>query len=182
MTYELNTGVLPIVNVGSYWGRQWLDDFNLESISELDDEIISLSVPIIERTLRNVLPSAAVTATGIYRPKFYNYSDDELEFTVSVDDNEYKALVDDIIANSSDEFNRFLRENYSSRSGFISSMAYDLDEFFDQEDWRQFCQVVMFNISKSEIQENNAEFDEELFYYVAENYDEYDYEDEDTEF
>ena len=49
-----------------------------------------------------------------------------------------KSLKDD------EEFKNFLKENYSSYSGFISSMADNLDEFYQQDGWKQFVQVVMF--------------------------------------
>lgn len=161
---ELNTGVLPIVDVDQYsrqeyiWGQEELmNDVNgdgseiLEPGDEgyfeittdmLDEATMRIAPHVIENYIDVVLPGSKVEATKMYHPRQYNYGGDELEFKVSFVPDNYKQLEKEVTSNP--EFKNFLKENYSSHSGFISSMADNLDEFYQQDGWKQFVQVVMF--------------------------------------
>lgn len=92
-----------------------------------------------------------------------------MDFTVTCKRDEYEELKSKALADS--RFAEFLKK-YLSRSGFTSEMAADLDEFELQQDWRSFCQVIMFTLETrlgadfSEINSNDFRYDmlEEIGY------------------
>lgn len=61
------------------------------------------------------------------RPKYYNYSDDVIEFDMTIDTDwiasQFGKLRDD------PEFKKFIKDNYSSYDGFISFMPNNIEEY-----------------------------------------------------
>jgi len=164
-TFEINTEVLPVLDVGTY-GREdyiWSDYINQDvpeeeqpTMEDLDKVVIQFGVPIVENYIKKVFPSAKVSNPSVYHPKYYNYSTDELDFTVSVSPSEFKDVLERTV--KEEGFKDFLKDKYSSHSGFISSMADDLDEFYQEEVWRRFCQVVMYQLRNEDFDSTTDEF------------------------
>lgn len=175
---ELNTGVLPVVNVDMYSLSDNLYEYDIDQ-KELDDIVLEIAPKYIEDTLSEILPNVSVIAKSVYHPKQYNYSGDELEFDLVVDNAGYETLRDITVNNP--EFKQFLKDNYSSKSGFVSFMADDLDDFKTQEEWKQMVQVIMFNIPKDKIELNNDQYITEFMDNVYMNYAPIDDEDDLTE-
>lgn len=171
MKFELNTNVLPVVSTDLYSLSDMLYDFEFESISEIDDGVIEVATPIIQDTLSDILPSAIVTPIKVWHPKAYNFATDEFEFSVSVDDAEYEDLKSRTLSEADVAFYNFLRKNYKSYDGFISYMASDAYEFEEQDEWRKFCQIVMFYVSQKQIDHNNENFVMDLWEYMSDNFD-----------
>lgn len=164
---ELNTGILPVVNVDMYSLSDNLYEYDIDQ-KELDDIVLEIAPKYIEDTLSEILPNVSVIAKSVYHPKQYNYSGDELEFDLVVDSNAYEELKEKTLNNP--EFKQFLKDNYSSRSGFVSFMADDLDDFETQEEWKQMVQVIMFNIPEDRIELNNDQYITEFMDNVSMNY------------
>ena len=164
---ELNTGILPVVNVDMYSLSDNLYEYDIDQ-KELDDIVLEIAPKYIEDTLSEILPNVSVIAKSVYHPKQYNYSGDELEFDLVVDSNAYEELKEKTLNNP--EFKQFLKDNYSSRSGFVSFMADDLDDFETQEEWKQMVQVIMFNIPKDKIELNNDQYITEFMDNIYMNY------------
>ena len=177
-TEELNTGILPVVNVDMYSLSDNLYEYDIDR-KELDDIVLEIAPKYIEDTLSEILPNVSVIAKSVYHPKQYNYSGDELEFDLVVDSNAYEQLKEKTLNNP--EFKQFLKDNYSSRSGFVSFMADDLDDFKTQEEWKQMVQVIMFNIPKDKIELNNDQYISEFMDNIYMNYAPIDDEDDLTE-
>lgn len=175
---ELNTGILPVVNVDMYSLSDNLYEYDIDQ-KELDDIVLEIAPKYIEDTLSEILPNVSVIAKSVYHPKQYNYSGDELEFDLVIDSNAYEELKEKTLNNP--EFKQFLKDNYSSRSGFVSFMADDLDDFKTQEEWKQMVQVIMFNIPKDKIELNNDQYITEFMDNVYMNYAPIDDEDDLTE-
>lgn len=175
---DLNTGILPVVNVDMYSLSDSLYEYDIDQ-KELDDIVLEIAPKYIEDTLNEILPNVSVIAKSIYHPKQYNYLGDELEFDLVVDSNAYEELKEKTLNNP--EFKQFLKDNYSSRSGFVSFMADDLDDFKTQEEWKQMVQVIMFNIPKDKIELNNDQYITEFMDNVYMNYAPIDDEDDLTE-
>ena len=171
---NLNTGVLPIVDVDLYSKEEILPD-NVESYKDLDNIIKDIAPQYIEEAIKTVLPSAKVTPTAIYHPREYNFSGDELEFDLTVDSNEYNALKQDDLVNS--EFEQYLKDNYSSGSGFISSMANNLNSFNSQSNWQQVVQVIMFALRDYDFDSLNDRYLEDFIDSIHEEFG-YDFNDE----
>ena len=164
---DLNTGILPVVNVDMYSLSDNLYEYDIDQ-KELDDIVLEIAPKYIEDTISEILPNVSVVAKSVYHPKQYNYSGDELEFDLVVDSNAYEELKEKTLNNP--EFKQFLKDNYSSKSGFVSFMADDLDDFKTQEEWKQMVQVIMFNIPKDKIELNNDQYITEFMDNVYMNY------------
>lgn len=167
---ELNTGVLPVLDVGTYgrfdnfWDSEELDDEATDwdaVYKDIDEDIKTYGPSIVEEYIKQVLPSAKVKATGVYHPREYNFANDELEFTVSFNPEEYKKREE--MAKKDPDFKNFLKENYKSYDGFFSYLADDIDDFEDQEGWKKFVQVVMFYLKDEDFEETNTRFWDDIY-------------------
>lgn len=172
---ELNTGVLPVLDTDTYSRQDWIwdpdryedEDGNLPedddygpTYEDLDRCMVAYGAPIVEEYLKKVLPSAKVEGTKMYHPSQYNFSSDELEFKVSFDPKEYYALEDKAVKDPA--FKDYLRERYKSYDGFVSYLADNLDEFYQQDGWKRFVQVVMFYLRDEDFEETNDRYWEDI--------------------
>ena len=165
---ELNTGVLPVLDVGTYGREDYIFNWDDEEVpedaeadwEELDRNIIAYGTPIVEEYLKQVLPSAKVEGTKVYHPQYYNFSTDELEFKVSFDVNEYNKLEDKAVKDPA--FKEYLKDRYKSYDGFISYLADNLDEFYQQDGWKRFVQVVMFYLRNEDFESTTDRFWEDI--------------------
>lgn len=199
ISVDLSTNALPIISVGMYgvtdeWVN-WLDEslnydfyysddkpidygyINFEdaydNYDEWDRVIADLATPYIEESIQDVLPSAKIKPTGVYHPRYYNFENDTLNFTLTCSADEFNRLRAETVADP--DFPRFLKDHYRSYDGFISFMADNLREFEEQELWKQVAQVVAFNLGDSLIFNYNTDlqrnYEEDLYGYFEENWD-----------
>lgn len=164
---DLNTGVLPVVDVDMYSMSDMINDYDV-SQEELDEIVMDNAPEFVQDTVSDVLPGATIKATSVYHPQQYNFGGDELEFTLTCDRGSFETLKEQTVQNSS--FASFLKKNYSSRSGFISSMADNIDDFNTQDEWKQVVQVIMFNVPENVIQYNNENFVDKFIDTLGANY------------
>lgn len=177
LSVDLNTGVLPIVDVDMYSMGDMINDFDVTQ-KELDDIVMETAPEYIEDTLSEILSGVSVIAKSVYHPSEYNFSGDELEFTLNCDKGSYESLKERTLQNES--FSKFLKDNYSSHSGFISSMADNLDDFETQEEWKQVVQVIMFNVPQKTLEYNKDAYNDKFMDILSSNYpmiDDEDYDD-----
>ena len=170
---ELNTGVLPIINVDIYGfdSSGGFDNYitDNETMKKCDEIIMNIAPEMIEETIKEVLPSAKLTPTKIYHPREYNFSGDELEFNLEVSDDEFNKLKEEAIAN--EEFGKFLKDNYSSHSGFISKLPDNVDDFKEEIEWKQLVQVIMFALRNSNLDELQRDYDDKFMEKVGEEFE-----------
>lgn len=167
LSVDLNTGVLPVVDVDMYSMSDMINDYDV-SQEELDEIVMDNAPEFVQDTVSDVLPGATIKATSVYHPQQYNFGGDELEFTLTCDRGSFETLKEQTVQNSS--FASFLKKNYSSRSGFISSMADNIDDFNTQDEWKQVVQVIMFNVPENVIQYNNENFVDKFIDTLGTNY------------
>lgn len=169
VSFELNTDVLPVLDTGTYgredyiWSSYDMDEVPEEeqpTYDDLDKLIVQYGIPVVTDYIKKVFPSARVSGGKVWHPKYYNYDTDQLDFTVSVSPEEFKEVVERTVEDTA--FKDFLKDKYSSRSGFISSMADNLDEFYQEDLWRRFCQVVMFNLRDEDFKSTTEKFWEDV--------------------
>ena len=85
-------------------------------------------------------------------PRYYNYSDDVIEFDATVDSAWLVGKFNELRRDP--EFKKFLSRNFSSRDGFISFMPDDVSEFEEimsptnKDYWKVVCAVVQFMVSQ----------------------------------
>ena len=161
ISFELNTDLLPILNMSQY---NLADDIDI-SREELNNVMSDLGKPIIEKVIKEVLPNATVTAGEFYNPKYYNYDVDQLDFTVSVPKSDYETLKNDTL--SKEDFEQFLQKTYKSYDGYTSTMPKNIAEFNKAKDWEQFVAILSYYIKPFVHQE---EFSMEVLEYIWENF------------
>jgi predicted XRE-type DNA-binding protein len=178
ISHELHTDLLPILNMYQY---DIADGVEI-SREELNEVMQDKAMPIIEETIKTILPTAEVKAGKFYNPPYYRFgsgNNDQLDFTVTVPEADYEQLKAETI--SKEDFEDFLKEKYKSYDGFISYMPNTIKEFNEAEDWEQFVAVLSYYITPYEHQE---EFDAEVQEYIWGNFptedDEDEYDDGDT--
>lgn len=161
VSFELNTDLLPILNMSQY---NLADDIDI-SREELNDVMSDFGKPIIEKVIKEVLPNATVTAGEFYNPKYYNYDVDQLDFTVSVPKSDYETLKNDTL--SKEDFEQFLQKTYKSYDGYISTMPKNIAEFNKAKDWEQFVAILSYYIEPFTHQD---EFIMSVWEYLLQNY------------
>lgn len=71
----------------------------------------------------------SVELNGLSSPKYYNFETDKLKLSINLD----RDLLEEYIFNThANEFESYLNENYSDRSGFISFIANNIHDFKNQ--------------------------------------------------
>ena len=165
-TYDVSTDVIPIIDVDGYGGE--LSEFlqNSDAVildKELDafwNQVVIESMDIIQDSFKELsIPAKVVHGSGsMYHPSYYNFSGDELNFSISVDDSwvneRFEEYKDDA------EFLNFLHEKYSSRSGFISFFPSDKQEFIEtfednRNKWKVVCQIITYQFDNGIYVENS---------------------------
>ena len=162
---NLNTGVLPVLDTNTYgriddWGYEDGEESYEPDFEDIKSAMVSFSQPIIEEYVKQVIPSASVKVNSVHSPKYYNFEGDEVDFTVSFDIDEYNKVEQEVINNP--EFNGFLKEFYSDKSGFISYLADNVEDFPQQDGWKKFVQVVMFKLKDEDFDSTNDRFWEDV--------------------
>lgn len=110
----------------------------------------------------------------IYSPKYYNFSTDEMVFDVTFNKRKVKQYAKDY----RDEFNQFLKDNYSSYDGFCSMTSNNYNEWlydFNSNEVRAIGAVLSF-IFRDDMLEDDFYMTcrETLYYWDFIDYKEYD--------
>ena len=128
MKYTLNTNLIPLFS-GTY-ETQW-------EVSEANDEGEELEVnydhhelmksiarvyqkneDYILRELNCPFIRSIHFTGGTYSPREYNFKTDELDFTIDINEKKLQEALEGLWDNA--DFDAWLRENFTSRDGFIS--------------------------------------------------------------
>lgn len=104
----------------------------------------------------------------VISPRFYNFSTDKLSVDVKVNMDELSSYCFKVFRK---EFNKYLRENYSSRSGFISFIPNNVEDLESYEDLDRKYNVMFEFYILNEIDMECYEYD--LHEIVFEIMDEY---------
>ena len=89
------------------------------------------SCDAIEKKLQDWFPSIKVKYEEVISPAFYNYTNDSINCTISISEDDYKKLLE-MLGEKEKGFSEYLRERYTSRSGFMSFYS----PYFD--DWMEY--------------------------------------------
>lgn len=139
----LHTDLFKLVNMYQY---QIADGIMCDR-DELDETMRKYAEPIIEDAFHTALPSSRVTFKEFDHPPYYKLFtnlNDQLLFDVTFNKAEYEALKEKTINDPA--FADYIAQNYCSYDGFISYMADNMEDFNNEEEWRQFVQVVQYNM------------------------------------
>ena len=177
----MNTDVIPVADFGCYWGslRGALEDVfvydalgDIEPDDEYYDEIMQLveekydGVPeFFEQVLRYApgtiqeafndydIPGTVVNGScKWYHPREYNFSDDVIEFDMTIDTNWVENKFRELSENSA--FTKFIDREFSSRDGFISFMPNETSEYEtlldpnNGEYWKVVSAIIKFIVNE----------------------------------
>lgn len=205
-TYDVNSSVLKIIDVGMYntiiSPENFLNEFDYNpdideseeeqqkeydrlesnfSIEKYHDMIIYNAKEYVKQIILPELKDKTeciigLEVTGLYSPKSYNYGSDELDFNLTINKREIITEVATMANNY--EFEEYLKENYSSRDGFMSTMPDNLEEFDEEltkseneDSWKPIVQYLNFLFSKcGDIEKfgdwlQSEEYDNDYSYY-----------------
>jgi hypothetical protein len=103
-------------------------DFNYK---EYRNRVGKTAIGSVENCLNNDGFSIGIEFERIYSPSFYNFENDSIYCTYSVNDEDFERLIEYCKDNLS-EFKTFLDDNYASRSGFSSFFDTMPQTWFDE--------------------------------------------------
>lgn len=150
MQVKLNTNLFPIISVAMYGTYlepdSMFDNYMIET--DREDGYINFTAEYFwdnfqnDKYIQKIQELAqsfingkhkvgdvliVIEAGEIYSPKFYNYSNDEIDLKITFNEiNLLKEVQKDI-----DTFDSFLRERYSSRDGFNSFTSNNYNDWLD---------------------------------------------------
>lgn len=200
MKLELGTNMIKFINVSLYESRLGsLVEFSSE-YEELTDEeqenywdrydskkyknlVFEHCKPIFEeflQVLKNVDYLSIIDGSleEFYSPKYYNYGDDELYFNINTRD-DIKTIFDNFMSsietnNETISLEKFLKEEFKSRVGFISFMPKSIKELSEyateNKGEKVFAAIVRYLMYKNSLW-NIEDVNEELIEYVKNEID-----------
>lgn len=101
---------------------------------ELDFELFTKEVCEGITSLIGDILGAEAKFKDMHSPAYYNYSTDKLEMEIAIDPEKIKS---EILSSEelSKGFDKYLKSHYTSRSGFISFVENNIDEYFDKGEY-----------------------------------------------
>ena len=95
------------------------DDFNFDFIT-LQSEICKDAVIKIEEKLNEIGINCSVKYETLVSPKYYNFSNDSINIEINF--KKFSQVIE-ILEQNYDSFYQYIKDNYTSCSGFISSYS-----------------------------------------------------------
>jgi hypothetical protein len=139
MKVNMNSNLLKLFSgtYGTFWEIYETDDngndleveFNFKNfmksiIKAYQDKTKSILTDLKNAT-DNLITGIKFT-NSFYNPRFYNFETDSIDFTLTINNKKLNQLLKDLKTNQ--KFETFLKDNYSSRDGFISFTPDTIDE------------------------------------------------------
>ena len=112
------------------------DSFGFEYFAKYNlDEWEKTIMHYYEEKVRSIMQESGInplafSVTGFQRPREYNFMNDRLEVEWSPSKKDYEKVLS-ICKAHRDEFQKYVRERWSSRDGFISFMPDDSKDYLD---------------------------------------------------
>lgn len=148
--------VYDAVNLDYYEGSEYYDevaqliDEKYDGTSEFFEQVLEYAPATIQAAFDDY-GIAAKVIPGSCRwnhPRYYNYSDDVIEFDMTIDTDWVESKLAEF--GNDPDFKNYIKENFSSRSGFISYMPDDVAEYSELLDpsnpeyWKVVSAVIQY--------------------------------------
>lgn len=146
-----------------------------DGTDEFYNQVLSYAPSKIQEAFNEYgIPAQVVSGSCRWNhPRFYNYSDDCIEFDMTIDTGWVRAKFNEFSNDS--KFRKFIDDTFSSRSGFISFMPDDVDSYSalldsdSGEYWKVVSAIIQYIISEDVSIRNDITMD--LVYDIEENAD-----------
>lgn len=143
---ETSTNLVDFVYRGTYETQlgENISTIPYSKRDEYQDDVAKMYLDdILAPAIEDMLPSDidddfTLTYVDTYHPRFYNFETDSIQFTFAFSD-AVKSFMGKYAENHSVELNRYLRERFTSRDGFVSYVPNDYETWrykFDDDDAR----------------------------------------------
>ena len=149
-------------------------DYFIFDYDEYYNEIGYKCTEVIENTLKDILKNdISIKFEKIISPKYYNYSNDSINVEISLN----KDDIFSYLLNNYDDFKEYIKEKYSSRSGFISWFSNDANDWIkdfadDFEMDHKIGSILEFIILNDDYDYNLYDKIDDLPMLYCKNYDE----------
>ena len=143
------------------------DDFNFDFAS-IQNEICTDAVSKIEEKLNEIGINCTINFETLVSPKYYNFSNDSINIEINF--KKFSQVIETLEQNY-DLFTQYIKENYTSRDGFISSYSSYASDWM--EDLREDAENEVHKVGAVLdfiLQEIEEYKDDDLYFYLCENY------------
>lgn len=148
------------------------DDFDFNFVS-IQNEICKDAVSKIEEKLNEIGINCTIIYENLVSPKYYNFSNDSINIEINF--KKFNRVIE-ILEQNYDSFTQYIKDNYTSRDGFISSFSsYSSDwieDLIENSENEAHKVGAVLDFILQEIEEYK---DEDLYFDLYENYYEIDY-------
>ena len=148
------------------------DDFNF-NFDSIMQEICKDAVLKIEEKLNEIGIICKIKFETLFSPREYNFSNDSINIEINL--KKFSRVIE-ILEQNFDSFTQYIKDNYTSRDGFISShssYASDwIEDLIENAENEAHKVGAVLDFILQEIEEYK---DEDLYFDLCENYYEIDY-------
>ena len=142
------------------------DDFNFDFIT-LQNEICKDAVSKIEEKLNEIGINCTIIYENLVSPKYYNFINDSINIEINF--KKFSQVIE-ILNQNFDSFSQYIKDNYTSLDGFISSYSSNASDWMEdlREDAENEAHKVgaVLDFILQEIEEYK---DEDLYFDLCEN-------------
>ena len=100
------------------------DDFNWD-YDDYQDRVASAFVESFEREFKDIVPGVDIKFQNVVSPKEYNFRNDSINIEVNMNFLDFMLIVN----NNKENIRDYIRQNYTSRDGFISWHSNDVEDW-----------------------------------------------------
>ena len=142
-------------------------DFDYESYN---DNAVLYCVDWVQTELNDLGFNIEVKNYSLHSPKYYNFSNDSINCDYHFNNDELLRVISYLTRNK-EEFAKYIKDRYTSRSGFISSYSNDANDWiadlvdFDNDN-HKFSSILQFIL----INELGDDLQMEMYYNIQDNY------------
>ena len=148
------------------------DDFNFDFIT-LQNDICKDAVIKIEEKLNEIGINCSIIYENLISPRYYNFSNDSINIEINF--KKFSQVIE-ILEQNFDSFAQYIKYNYTSRDGFISSYSsYASDWIKDLRENTENEAHKVGAVLDFILQEIEEYKDEDLYFDLCKNYYEIDY-------
>jgi len=104
------------------------DDFEWD-YSDYQDRVASAFVESFEREFKDIMPGIDIKFQKVVSPREYNFRNDSINIEVNMNFNNFMVIVNE----NKENIREYIRQNYTSRDGFISWHSNDVEDWCNPE-------------------------------------------------
>lgn len=177
---DMTTDILPILDIGMYETNISPDDIMEEYLDDykkcvVDKALNKINEILSEDSIVELIGKCEATMGQIISPRFYNYTNDFLEFLIELKDStKLMNTVHDILRTEKEEFFKWCERNHGSYDGFVSFAPTEEKRFMEylelnHEDFNfsraialVLDYIVMLNIGQEELDRQQVDFEDSV--------------------